>query len=83
MNETIIQVLLLIVGGLLCILQTGAIMLFKAQGTRLEEYCKENEKDHAAMCAKNEKGHDDLWRHFNHHKHTDCGEVVLTRGVDA
>jgi len=83
LHETIIQVLLLLVGGLLCVLQTAAIMLFRGQGARVEEICKENEKDHAAMCAKNEKGHDDLWRHFNHHKHTDCGEVVLTRGVDA
>ncbi len=83
MHETIIQVLLLLVGGLLCVLQTAAIMLFRGQGARVEEICKENEKDHAAMCTKNEKAHDELWRHFNHHKHTHEGEVVITRGVDA
>ena len=72
MEVTIMQVLLLIIGALLCVLQTVAIMIFNMQGKKIEQFCGQNEKEH-----------NDIWKHLNHHKHTDCGEVVITRGVDA
>jgi hypothetical protein len=40
------------------------------QGKKLERFCGDNEKDH-----------DEMWKHINHHKHTPAGEVVIGGGV--
>jgi hypothetical protein len=66
MTPHVIEILMLFIGLLLAVLQTMAIMLFKQQGRKLE-----------AFCANNEKEHDKIWSHVNHHKHTINGEVVI------
>ncbi|MEN6472867.1 MAG: hypothetical protein ABFD81_02535 [Syntrophaceae bacterium] len=77
---TIIGIIMTIVSVVLGVFQWAIVVMIKDVKEKMNLICEQNRDEHREMKTDNQAAHAELWKRLHHHKHDDCGNVVITGG---